>query len=116
MSVDDHGHDPKALELDPKSPLASGSRGVSKALIRLVVEFQASGLQRCCWVQAAPESARQYILFTGGRSERNIRFYRRAGYDLQSTTTPPGHIAGAVFMIKPVPERPTPGLQDILQI
>lgn len=69
-------------------------RGVGAALLDLIE-------------QAAPQEIRRYVLFTGGRSERNLRFYRRAGYELSQTPAAPGHIAGAVFMIKP---------RDILQI
>lgn len=41
-------------------------------------------------------------LFTGGRSERNVRMYMAAGYELSE---PPGerlgqHISGAVFLTK----------------
>lgn len=50
----------------------------------------------------APDKTEQYILFTGGNSKRNVRFYRRAGYELRPAPDAPGHIAGAVHMIKVV--------------
>jgi GNAT superfamily N-acetyltransferase len=52
----------------------------------------------------APKSVTRFVLFTGGRSVRNIRTYERAGYRV---CTPPqltnlGHISGAVYMAKAV--------------
>lgn len=51
----------------------------------------------------APEAITQFVLFTGGRSARNIRTYERAGYRLVAprNVINPGHIAGAVVMSKP---------------
>ncbi|WP_216676845.1 GNAT family N-acetyltransferase [Nocardia terpenica] len=51
----------------------------------------------------APPHVEQFILFTGTRSERNIRMYQKAGYRLVplSVPTPPGHINGAVYLTKP---------------
>lgn len=48
----------------------------------------------------APASARRFSLFTGAASQRNIRTYQRAGYQLAEAPQVPGHIAGAVFMTK----------------
>ncbi|MBW0104311.1 N-acetyltransferase [Pseudonocardia sp. KRD291] len=74
---------------------------------RLMVapDLQSAGLGR--WLLAyaesrAPGSVRDFDLFTGGRSERNVRMYQAAGYEL---TWPPGdrlgqHISGAVFLTK----------------
>lgn len=51
---------------------------------------------------AAPDGVDQFELFTGGRSERNLRMYARAGYRL--VPPPPDrlgqHIRGAVFLTK----------------
>ncbi|MEU6265784.1 GNAT family N-acetyltransferase [Saccharopolyspora shandongensis] len=49
----------------------------------------------------APTSVRRFVLFTGGTSQRNIRTYQRAGYQLTPAPHVPGHIAGFVFMTKP---------------
>ncbi|MDA3648657.1 GNAT family N-acetyltransferase [Saccharopolyspora indica] len=49
----------------------------------------------------APTSVRRFSLFTGAASQRNIRTYQRAGYQLAEAPHVPGHIAGAVFMTKP---------------
>lgn len=52
---------------------------------------------------AAPRQVEQFVLFTGGKSVRNIRTYERAGYRLTPTPSPmpPGHIVRAVYMTKP---------------
>ncbi|MFC7620925.1 GNAT family N-acetyltransferase [Microlunatus sp. GCM10028923] len=66
-------------------------RGIGSALLGLIE-------------RAAPSDIERYVLFTGARSERNLRFYNRAGYTL--APPPPsaaGHIAGAVFMTKQRP-------------
>ncbi len=62
-------------------------RGIGAALLRLC-----EGL--------APASTEEFILFTGGRSERNLRFYRAAGYRRVDAPVPPGHIAGAAPLTK----------------
>ena len=36
--------------------------------------------------QAAPAEVTGYVLFTGARSERNIRMYKKAGYRLSART------------------------------
>lgn len=65
-------------------------RGIGSHLLRLVEGF-------------APPHVEQFVLFTGARSERNIRMYQKAGYRLApvSVPTPPGHINGAVYLAKP---------------
>jgi GNAT superfamily N-acetyltransferase len=64
-------------------------RGVGSALLRIIEE-------------QAPEDVDHFILFTGCRSRRNIRTYERAGYEVTTSAEHvPGHIAGAVFMVKP---------------
>jgi GNAT superfamily N-acetyltransferase len=62
-------------------------RGVGAALLALIEA-------------AAPPEVDRLILFTGGRSTRNLRFYRRAGYAVTDDPVPPGHIAGAVLLAK----------------
>jgi GNAT superfamily N-acetyltransferase len=49
----------------------------------------------------APADVRRYVLFTGAQSVRNSRMYERAGYRITTTTVPDGHIADAVWMVKP---------------
>lgn len=62
--------------------------GVGSALLRLIEE-------------QAPADIDRFVLFTGGRSRRNVRTYERAGYELSASTPHvPGHITGAVFMVK----------------
>lgn len=53
---------------------------------------------------AAPEGTRSIDLFTGARSERNLRMYQAAGYRLQPEPDAElgAHIVGAVFLSKPV--------------
>jgi GNAT superfamily N-acetyltransferase len=55
----------------------------------------------------APPGVAQFALFTGERSERNLRMYGRAGYVL--TEAPPGfaghHLRGAVALARPAPTR-----------
>ncbi|RDI65074.1 GNAT family N-acetyltransferase [Nocardia pseudobrasiliensis] len=47
----------------------------------------------------APPHIERFVLFTGARSERNIRMYQRAGYRL--VPTEPGHANGTVHFAKP---------------
>ncbi|MEV6562842.1 GNAT family N-acetyltransferase [Nocardia sp. NPDC051756] len=65
-------------------------RGVGSRLLRLIETL-------------APAHIEQFVLFTGARSERNIRMYQNAGYRLLPTPDPlpPNHIRGAVHMVKP---------------
>ena len=67
-------------------------RGLGAALLK-VIEAE------------APASTREFVLFTGRRSQANIRLYERAGYRLTPLPDPmpPGHIGDAVYMVKPVP-------------
>ncbi|MFC9439781.1 GNAT family N-acetyltransferase [Nocardia sp. NPDC057030] len=67
-------------------------RGVGSRLLRLIESL-------------APPHIEQFVLFTGARSERNIRMYQNAGYRLLPTPNPlpPNHISGAVHMVKPRP-------------
>lgn len=52
----------------------------------------------------APTGTARFMLFTGGSSHRNIRFYRRAGYEIVdgSDANFDNHIKGAVYMSKSV--------------
>ncbi|MEJ3654065.1 GNAT family N-acetyltransferase [Actinomycetes bacterium KLBMP 9759] len=54
--------------------------------------------------EAAPEGTRTINLFTGSKSERNLRMYRAAGYDLQPAPAEEvgAHIAGTVFLAKAI--------------
>ncbi|WP_232661924.1 GNAT family N-acetyltransferase [Pseudonocardia sp. TRM90224] len=54
--------------------------------------------------EAAPAGTRTIALFTGSKSERNLRMYRAAGYDLQAAPEAElgAHIVGAVFLAKAV--------------
>ncbi|MFD6157449.1 GNAT family N-acetyltransferase [Nocardia sp. NPDC060256] len=65
-------------------------RGIGRHLLHLIETL-------------APPHIEQFILFTGARSERNIRMYQNAGYRLLPTPDPlpPNHISGAVHMAKP---------------
>ncbi|MFB8280347.1 GNAT family N-acetyltransferase [Nocardia colli] len=65
-------------------------RGAGSHLLRLIETL-------------APAHIEQFVLFTGARSERNIRMYQNAGYRLLPTPDPlpPNHIHGAVHMVKP---------------
>jgi GNAT superfamily N-acetyltransferase len=74
---------------------------------RLMVapDFAGQGLGR--WLLTfiegrAPAHVRSYELFTGARSERNLRMYNRAGYAVSTADepTPPGHIEIAIFLTK----------------
>jgi GNAT superfamily N-acetyltransferase len=74
---------------------------------RLMVapDLRGAGLGR--WLlryaeEAAPIGVRTLSLFTGARSERNVRMYLAAGYELQSAPSDElgAHISGAVFMSK----------------
>jgi GNAT superfamily N-acetyltransferase len=75
------------------APDLSG-RGIGSALLALIED-------------AAPDGIETFILFTGGRSGRNVRTYERAGYAIDAgVPSAPGHIAGAVVLTKshvPVP-------------
>ncbi|MFI6044270.1 GNAT family N-acetyltransferase [Nocardia sp. NPDC051321] len=64
-------------------------RGIGRQLLHLIETL-------------APPHIEQFILFTGARSERNIRMYQNAGYRLLPTPDPlpPNHISGAVHMVK----------------
>lgn len=66
-------------------------RGLGSALLEVIESL-------------APRSAKQFSLFTGTHSERNIRTYERARYQLTAPPHPdtPGHITGVVYMSKPV--------------
>ncbi len=67
-------------------------RGLGSALLALIESL-------------APAGAGQFVLFTGGRSQRNIRMYERAGYTLMAAPAHAGgHIAGAVYLCKRRPE------------
>lgn len=72
-------------------------RGVGSRLIEVVESL-------------APAAVSRFVLYTGGRSLANIRFYRRAGYVVTSGAIPPGHIAGAVLLTKPRGTPATPQL------
>ena len=66
-------------------------RGVGSALLQLIESV-------------APDGTDGFALFTGAKSERNLRLYERAGYRLTAQPGPvSGHIAGAVFLRKPRP-------------
>ena len=47
--------------------------------------------------QAAPDEVTGYVLFTGERSERNIRMYKKAGYRLHG---PEADVPRAVRLTK----------------
>ncbi|NYI66881.1 GNAT family N-acetyltransferase [Spelaeicoccus albus] len=50
----------------------------------------------------APESTTRFVLFTGAKSERNIRIYQRAGYQLCEPPAGIGdHVEGAVYLARP---------------
>lgn len=66
------------------APDLSG-RGLGSHLLRLA--------EAC-----APAGTERFTLFTGARSERNIRMYEKSGYRL---TTAPAPLAGAVYLVKP---------------
>ncbi|GAA2180543.1 GNAT family N-acetyltransferase [Brooklawnia cerclae] len=63
-------------------------RGIGSVLIRVVESL-------------APAPVSRFVLYTGGRSLANIRFYQRAGYAVTPGEIPPGHIAGAVLLTRP---------------
>ena len=50
-------------------------------------------------VEAAYSQANRFQLFTGSRSEGNIRLYRRHGYEITETTQLSEHVT-LVFMVK----------------
>ncbi|ROS75516.1 GNAT family N-acetyltransferase [Cellulomonas sp. PhB143] len=51
----------------------------------------------------APDSVHQFDLFTGRCSERNVKMYRSAGYELTEPASGQlgQHISGAVYLSKP---------------
>jgi len=52
--------------------------------------------------QQAPPEAKQFVLFTGARSERNIALYERAGYRrTEMPFEPTGVFTKAVYLVKP---------------
>ncbi|WP_020657503.1 GNAT family N-acetyltransferase [Amycolatopsis benzoatilytica] len=52
--------------------------------------------------QQAPPEAKQYVLFTGAASERNIAIYERAGYRrTPMPVEPTGVLKKAVYLVKP---------------
>ena len=52
--------------------------------------------------QRAPEETKQYVLFTGAASERNIALYERAGYlRTPMPFEPTGVFKKAVYLVKP---------------
>jgi GNAT superfamily N-acetyltransferase len=64
-------------------------RGVGSALLGLIEDLAPDGIDR-------------FILFTGARSQRNLRTYERAGYAIAADAPAvSGHIAGAVHLTKP---------------
>lgn len=65
-------------------------RGVGSTLLDLIESL-------------APDGVRDFTLFTGAKSVRNIALYERAGYRLTVAPDPgsPGHIDGAVHLTKP---------------
>ncbi|MEI2712630.1 MAG: GNAT family N-acetyltransferase [Nocardioides sp.] len=74
--------------------------------IMVAPDLQGRGLGRALLEHAerqAPPTARRLVLFTGARSERNIRMYRKAGYrpvpDGQSPDDG-GRWAGRVLLVK----------------
>jgi tRNA (guanine37-N1)-methyltransferase len=67
----------------------------------VVPDLQGRGLGRLLLEHieaAAPPEATSYVLFTGAKSEENIRMYRRAGYRLRSDLPAP---PSAVVLTKP---------------
>jgi GNAT superfamily N-acetyltransferase len=93
---------------DSSRPVRAHAAGDRWEIGRLSVapDLRGSGLGR--WLPghaeaAAPEGTRSIDLFTGARSERDLRVYQAAGYRLRPA---PGgelgaHIVGAVFLSKP---------------
>ena len=69
--------------------------------IMVAPDLQGRGIGRLLLTrieQAAPEDVTRFVLFTGARSERNLRLYRKAGYrPSRDVDTPPG----AVGLTKP---------------
>lgn len=61
----------------------------------------------------APASTTRFVLFTGVKSERNIRIYQRAGYQI---CEPPSDISeqidGAIFLQRQVGPEKMPGRRD----
>ncbi|MGY2060369.1 GNAT family N-acetyltransferase [Nocardia gipuzkoensis] len=60
-------------------------RGIGSHLLRLAEDL-------------APPQSQRFVLFTGARSERNIRIYQRAGYRLAPNRS--DHIDGTVHLVK----------------
>lgn len=60
--------------------------------------------------EMAPHSATRAILFTGQRSERNIRLYQHAGYHMDDVPPEIAHEMprGAVLLAKPLRHQPRP--------
>lgn len=71
---------------------------------RLVVEperqGQCLGTKLLQAIEAAHPEANRFELFTGSRSEGNIRLYRRHGYEITETKQLSEHVT-LVFMVKP---------------
>jgi tRNA (guanine37-N1)-methyltransferase len=76
--------------------------------IMVVPDLQGHGLGRTLLAHieaVAPPEATSYLLFTGARSDDNIRMYRKAGYRRRSDLAAP---ASAVVLTKP--RSPAPGI------
>jgi tRNA (guanine37-N1)-methyltransferase len=70
--------------------------------IMVAPDLQGRGLGRLLLEHiesVAPPSATSYVLFTGARSEENIRMYRKAGYRLRTDLDAP---PAAVILTKAV--------------
>lgn len=74
---------------------------------RLMVAPDKRGMGLGRWLlhyaeKAAPEGTRVLGLFTGAKSQRNLRMYAAAGYELRPALSDElgAHIAGAVFLSK----------------
>ncbi|MFI9405769.1 GNAT family N-acetyltransferase [Nocardia sp. NPDC052316] len=77
---------------------------VGRLMVAPDLTGQGAGAQLLRLIETlAPPHIERFILFTGARSERNIRMYQNAGYRLLPTPDPlpPNHISGAVHMAKP---------------
>ncbi|RZQ61984.1 GNAT family N-acetyltransferase [Amycolatopsis suaedae] len=75
---------------------------------RLMVAPDLAGRGLGRWLLAyaeaqAPPGVTGFALFTGARSPRNITMYQRAGYRLAESAEVPGHIKGAVQLVKALP-------------
>ena len=64
--------------------------------VMVAPDLQGRGLGRLLLTaieEAAPEDVTRFVLFTGARSERNLRLYRKAGYrPARDVETPPGAV------------------------